>query len=36
MLLRLQSSGVAVAVVRHGDDLRRVLGAQVLERAAGG
>ena len=36
MLLRLQASGVAVAVVRHGDDLRRVLGAQVLERAAGG
>jgi uncharacterized protein (DUF58 family) len=35
-LLRLQAAGVAVAVVRHGDDLRTALGAPKLERAAGG
>jgi uncharacterized protein (DUF58 family) len=35
-LLRLQSAGVAVAVVRSGDDLRTALGAPTLERAAHG
>jgi uncharacterized protein (DUF58 family) len=35
-LLRLQAAGVAVAVVRRGDDLRAALGAPRLERAAGG
>jgi uncharacterized protein (DUF58 family) len=35
-LLRLQNSGVAVAVVRRGDDLAAMLGAQGLRRAAGG
>jgi uncharacterized protein (DUF58 family) len=35
-LLRLQAAGVAVAVVRRGDDLRGALGAPRLERAAGG
>ncbi len=35
-LLRLQAAGVAVAVVRRGDDLRAVLGGSSLERAVGG
>jgi hypothetical protein len=35
-LLRLQSAGVAVAVVRSGDDLRTALGAPRLERTAHG
>jgi uncharacterized protein (DUF58 family) len=35
-LLRLQAAGVAVAVVRKGDDLRAALGGSVVERAAGG
>ena len=35
-LVRLQATGVAVAVVRRGDDLRAALGAATLERAAGG
>ena len=35
-LLRLHASGVAVAVVRQGEDLRAALGAPRLERAAGG
>jgi uncharacterized protein (DUF58 family) len=33
-LLRLQAAGVAVAVVRHGDDLAAVLGAQPFAEAA--
>jgi hypothetical protein len=33
-LLRLQSAGVAVAVLREGDDLRRVLGAESFAEAA--
>jgi uncharacterized protein (DUF58 family) len=35
-LLRLQAAGVAVAVVRYGDDLRAALGAPRLERVARG
>jgi uncharacterized protein (DUF58 family) len=35
-LLRLEAAGVAVAVVRRGDDLRAVLGPPRLERVAGG
>jgi uncharacterized protein (DUF58 family) len=35
-LLRLQAAGVAVAVVRAGDDLRRVLGAPSFAEAAHG
>lgn len=35
-LLRLQASGVPVAVIRRGDDLRAKLGAAALGRAAGG
>jgi len=35
-LARLQAAGCAVAVVRRGDDLRSVLGAPLLQRAAGG
>jgi uncharacterized protein (DUF58 family) len=35
-LARLQAAGCAVAVVRRGDDLRTVLGAPRLERAAHG
>jgi uncharacterized protein (DUF58 family) len=35
-LLRLQAAGVAVAVVRRGDDLRRVLGSETFAEAAHG
>ena len=35
-LLRLQTLGVPVAVLRHGDDLRSALGAASLREAAGG
>jgi hypothetical protein len=33
-LLRMQAAGVAVAVVRRGDDLRRVLGSEMFAEAA--
>jgi hypothetical protein len=36
LLLRLEGAGVAVAVVRRGDDLRRVLGSETFAEAAHG